>query len=104
MILEKKAISLAETKEILEDIDTEKSKKIKTFIKRFTKIKIENAKKLRLELEKLDLLKLNAENITKIIDFLPEDIDDIRRIFSGNDVNFSQEELNKIVEIVKKFN
>lgn len=103
MITEKSSISLAETKEMLKDIDTDKSKKINTFIKKFVKIKEEEAKKLRIEIDKLDIPKLGRDEITKIIDILPEDPEDLRKIFSGGDINLNQEETTKILDTVQKF-
>lgn len=103
MIVEKSSISLAETKEILKEIETEKSKKIGSFIKKFVKIKDEDAKKLRAELEKLDIPKIGRDERTKIIDILPEDAEDLRKIFSGTDISLNQEETTKILDIVQKF-
>lgn len=103
MIIEKSSISLAEAKEILKEIDTEKSKKINSFIKKFVKIKEEDAKKLRIELDKLDIPKIGRDEITKIIDVLPEDAEDLRKIFSGTDISLNQEETTKILETVQKF-
>lgn len=103
MIIEKKPIAMAEMREIIKDLDTEKSKKMLDFTKKFVKIKEEDAKKLRTELEKIDIVKLDSEKIAKIIDILPEDGEDLRKIFVGGDITLNQDETNKILETVKKF-
>ncbi len=79
----------------------EKQDAIKKFIKQFSKIDIKKTKELKKELETLGLLKLKTEHIVKIIDFLPEDSEDLIKLLS--DVSLDQDEINKIIEIVKKY-
>ena len=93
-------LSLAETKEIVETIDKEE-KEIKVFLKKFIKLEIKEAKELRKDLENLGLIKVKEEHITKIIDLLPEDPSDVNKIFV--DVSLDENEINKILEIIKKY-
>ncbi len=44
----------------------------KNFIKKFVKLSQKEAKELRKELEKLELMKLRKEHVVKIIDLMPE--------------------------------
>jgi DNA-directed RNA polymerase subunit F len=100
MITERTPLNLNEVKEILKDIpDSERKEQMEQFLKKFLKTKNEQAKKIREELEKLDLLKIKKEHIVKIIDMLPEDASDINKIFA--DVSLNEDEINKILEIVK---
>jgi DNA-directed RNA polymerase subunit F len=92
-----KALSIAESKEIIEGED----KEIKGFLKKFVKLDIKKAREFREELENLDLMKVKEENIVKIIDLLPEDSMDINKIFV--DVSLDENEVNKILEVVKKY-
>lgn len=96
MIKESKALSLSEASEYIEDTD------LKGFIKKFTKTKADDAKKLRQEIEKLDSIKIKQEHIVKIIDLLPEDEQDLAKIF--NEVDLDKDEISKILEIVKQYN
>ena len=96
MIREMKPISMVEAGEIVEK-DSEADK----FIRKFTKLKSENAAKIREEIEKLELLKVKQEHIAKIIDILPEDIIDLNKIFV--DVSLDEDESNKLLEIVKRY-
>ena len=98
-ILEMKPVSIAEAKEIAESID-EEDQLIK-FIKKFAKISKEDVKKMEGELEKLEIMKLKEENIAKIIDLMPEDAADMNKIFS--DINLDENEITKILEVVKKY-
>jgi len=47
------------------------------------------------------MIKLKADHIVKVIDFLPEDASDVNKIFS--DVSLDENETNKILDIVKKY-
>ena len=93
---------MSEAKKILGSLEeTEKIKQVDVFIKKFLKIKIEKANKLKEELKNLELLKLKEEDIVKIIDLMPEDVLDLNKIFV--DVALNEDETNKILETVKKY-
>ena len=74
-------------------------KKYKIYLKKFLKTKKEQAEKIKQGLEEMDLLKLKREHIVKIIDLMPEDASDLNKIFI--DVSLNEEEINKILELVK---
>ena len=95
-------LDMSEAKKILGSLEeTEKIKQVDVFIKKFLKIKIEKANKLKEELKNLELLKLKEEDIVKIIDLMPEDVLDLNKIFV--DVALNEDETNKILETVKKY-
>jgi DNA-directed RNA polymerase subunit F len=99
MIIDMKPLSMAEAREIIEN--TEDEKEIVPFIKKFSKIDPKEAKKLRQELSEIGLMKLKDEYAAKIVDLLPEDAVDLNKIFV--DVSLEEEEINKILEVVKKY-
>lgn len=100
MILDRQALSMCDVKELLESVpDSEKKEKTEEFIKKFSKIKLDKAKKIREALERLDLLKIKEEHIVKIIDISPEDASDLNKIFT--DASLTEDETNKILDIVK---
>lgn len=94
-INEMKALSLAEAKELAGD------KEINDFLKKFIKLDVKKSVSLREELENLGLLKIKAENISKVIDLLPEDSTDLNKIFI--DVGLDEDEINKILGVIKKY-
>lgn len=102
MIKDKKSITLAEARELLKNSEGEKVKATADFIKKFMKLSANDAVKLKQELMALDIVKLKEEDIVKIIDFMPEDAEDLRKIFSGYDISLEQDEITKILEILKK--
>lgn len=100
MIHDRTPLSLDEVQEILGKIpENTKGEEMKVFIKKFLKAKPGQAKKIKEELETLDLLKLKREDLVKIVDLLPEDASDLNKIFT--DVSLTEDETNKILKIVK---
>jgi len=99
MIKDQRPLTYAEVLELIGD--GEKAKKVKDFIKYFYKVKPADAKKLAEELKELDLMKLKEESIVNIVNFLPQDATDLIKILS--DVSLDQEEITKILDVVKKY-
>lgn len=100
MILDRKPLSMAESTEFL-DKDGDSEADSKGFIKKFIKMKPGKAKELREKLEGLELIKMREEHIPKVIDLLPENSDDLNKIF--NDVGLEEDETKKILDTVKEF-
>lgn len=101
MILDRKPVNLNEVKKILNEIpENEQKSQMEIYVKKFIKISAEKAKKIKESIEKLDLLKLKNEHIVKIIDLMPEDVSDLNKIFT--EVTLNEDEINKILEIVKQ--
>ncbi len=71
------------------------------FIKKFTKIKPEKALELKKEIQELDLVKVNSRHLSKIIDLMPEDKEELAKIFV--DIGLNEDETNKILDIIKKY-
>ena len=97
MIKTTELLSMAEAGEY---IDKSTSIDVKGFIKKFTKLKPKEAKELKKKLGELDMMKLRAEQIVKIIDLLPENQEDLNKIV---DVSLDEDETKKILETIKEF-
>ncbi len=95
MIKEMKAMSMAEAEKYVEN------EELNAFMRKFSNIKEKDAKKLRAEIERLGNMKIKEEDTSKIADVLPEDSQDIAKIF--NDVSLDENETSQILEIVKKY-
>lgn len=100
MIKNNAPLSMAEVNEYIKK-DEESGKEIIGFIKKFNKLKAKDAKELRNEIEKLEIIKIKPENTAKIIDILPETSEELNKIFV--DVSLNEDETKKILETVKKF-
>lgn len=91
---------MAESKEYIKD-DSENEEVMNSFIKKFIKLKPAEAKELRQKLEALDLMKMREEYVAKIIDLLPDNQEDLNKIF--NDTGLDEDETKKILDTVKEF-
>jgi len=100
MIIDNTPLSMAESVEYIKKSEDPKVEAL-NFIKKFVKLSPKEAKELKIKLEKLDLMKISAEHIVKIIDLLPEGEVDLNKIF--NDVGLDEDETKKILETVKEF-
>jgi DNA-directed RNA polymerase subunit F len=105
-IIEQKSISLPEMKERMDEMkkrDKElnfRAKKVEEYLNNTPKTKA--YKDLKKELEEAGVTRLKGKHITLIINILPEDIDSLRSILSGENLTLKQEDLEKILNIVKK--
>jgi DNA-directed RNA polymerase subunit F len=95
MIKDIKPLSMAESIEYVKDKDSE----ILKFAKKFIKLTPEKAKDLRTKIESLNLMKLNDKHISKIIDLVPQDKEELNKIFA--DVSLDETESNVILETIK---
>ncbi len=98
-ILSKKPLAMAEAKSYVKEFENKKA--LEDYFKTFTKLKKDKAEQLLKELHELKSAKLKQEHIVKIIDFLPSDAEDLNKIV--NDVSLTEDEANKILEIVGKY-
>ena len=96
MIKNNEPLSMAESLEYVE-----KDSEISKFVKNFTKLSLKEAGEFRKKLEDLGLIKLKQPQIIKIIDLIPEDKEDLNKIFIG--MGLDEDETKKILDIVKEF-
>ncbi|PJE81355.1 hypothetical protein COU58_02640 [Candidatus Pacearchaeota archaeon CG10_big_fil_rev_8_21_14_0_10_32_42] len=73
---------------------------IKNFLKKFTKLDSKKGLALREKLNDLNFIKLNEKHISKLINFLPEEKEDISIILP--DSNFDENETNTILSTIKE--
>ena len=99
MIINKEPLSMAEALEYIKNEDEAETEVI-GFIKKFSKTK-KGVKELKKKLQELELLKVKEEYIAKIIDVMPETLEELNKIFI--DVSLDEDEVQKITNIVKEF-
>ncbi len=99
MIIEMKGLSLTEVKELL--AKNEERKDVEDYLKSFCKLSKDKAEAMKKEILGLENAKLKDEHIVKILDFLPKDAEDIKKI--THDVSLDETEINSILEIVRKY-
>jgi DNA-directed RNA polymerase subunit F len=100
-ILNRRALSLGEVKGLLGEAEGEENKVMHDYLKAFSSLDKAKAEKLCQEVRDLNNPKIKEENIVKIADFQPKDMEDINKIFV--EVSLTEEEGNAILEIVKRY-
>lgn len=105
-VIETKPVSMAEAKDILSSREKKKElgyeqKIALEHLNKFTHLKLEDAKKLSEELS--GVLRMSPETLVQILNFLPKNPDELRMIFSREKFSLKEEEISKILEIVKKY-
>ena len=98
MIKNSEPLSMTES---IEYIKNDEETDMIGFIKKFAKLKAKEAKELKQEVEKLDIMKIKPEYIVKIIDILPDSPEELNKIFV--DASLDEDETRKVLESIKKF-
>lgn len=96
MIKKRTPLSMVESVEYSKDNEA-----LVKFVKNFSQLKESDAKELRKELEGFNFMKVKSEHVVKIIDTLPQDEEDLNKIFIG--VSLDDNETKSILDAIKKF-
>lgn len=104
-VMTEELISNAKAKEILEEKEKKGELKFEQknsldVLKRFVKIDPEKATALTEDLRKIE--KLRDRHIMNIVNFLPEDKDDLRAVLGKEYSSLTDEEIDQIIKTVKK--
>ena len=108
-LLKENPISLGEVKEKINSINkrdkelSDVATKTKAYVEHFAKLDEKKIKELKSALEALNIPRLKDRHYVKLIDVLPEDINILRTVFVGETVTVKQEDLNRILEVTKKY-
>lgn len=98
MIHNKTPLTLAFVQDAVQHL--EETKPVVLYLKKFNKRSKTEAEKLMADIRALNNLKLREETIVKIVDFCPQDTEDLNKIVL--DVSLNEEESNAILALVKK--
>jgi DNA-directed RNA polymerase subunit F len=103
---DKKMVTLAEVKEILQERQNEgeltpEQKLALEHVQRFARIDAKKARKLVKEL--MELGYVSEVNAVKIADVMPTHADDVRLIFSKERASVEKKDIEKILSIVNKY-
>lgn len=103
-VLEEKLVADIEAKELLEKREKEAELKFEQknaleVLRKFASVENEKIGKLVEELKTVEHLR--EKHIVAIANFLPEDKDDLRVVLHKEYTNFTPEEIEKILQIVK---
>ncbi len=110
--LEEEYLTVAETKDILEDIEMERAAdedremryeltRAIDHVNRFAVLDAEESQEFAAELAELD--KVDEKTAHKIADLKPRDRDELRAVYAQERYSLSGEELDDILNVVKKY-
>ncbi|MFZ1970820.1 MAG: hypothetical protein WAU65_01410 [Candidatus Nanoarchaeia archaeon] len=99
MIKDRQSLSMVESEQYIKD--DENAAELGKFIKKFVKLDLKKAKELKKKIEELNLMKVKSDYTSKIIDVLPENSEDLNKIFV--DISLDENETQKILDTVKEF-
>ena len=89
---------MAEAMEYIKKTQNEEIE-IMGFIKKLVKITPKEAKEIRKNIKELELIKVKPQHISKIIDLMPENAEDLNKIFT--DVSLNEDETKQILNKIK---
>ena len=100
-------VELAQVMSKIEKRDPElgfRATKVKDFVEHFPSVlSKKQAEELQEKLVGLDLTRLKIEHITKIIDFLPTTLDDLKAVLSSYPLSLPKKDQESIIDVVKGF-
>lgn len=105
-VLETKTISIPEAKKILVEREKDgelvyEQKLALEHLKKHAKLKEEDAQKMTAELS--SIIRMNPDVLAQVVNILPQSTDELRAIFARERFSLKEEEVNKILEIIKKY-
>ena len=80
-----------------------RAEKVLEYVNSFVKLKPKDIEAAKKDLNDLGILRLKDRHIIKIIDVMPVDLESLRIIFTGENLTLKQDDLNKILEVIKKY-
>jgi DNA-directed RNA polymerase subunit F len=108
-VVSESPISMAAIKAELERIkerDSElnfRGQKTEEYLQQFVKLSKEDAEELSKKIESLNVPRLKAEHISKIIDVMPANVEDLKIVLQGYSLAITNDNFNKISEAVAEY-
>ena len=105
-VIKEEPITMAELKDELKAIkkrDEElnfRAEKTEEYLQQFSSLKKKDAKDLCKKIEELDIPRLKAEHIVKIVDIMPKTADEVKSILQGYTITVSKDNLKKIADVI----
>ena len=105
-LIDEKPLPLSKVKTIIEkrkkegELSYEQNLTLE-YVKKFSKLKPEKSSALIKELEAIE--KINEKAAIALTDFMPKNMDELRLFFSKERYVLSDEESNKILEVLNKY-
>lgn len=108
-IISEKPITIAELKQEIDKIKKRDKElnfrvgKTEDYVNQFADLSKAKEEELIKKLEKLNIPRLKDIHITKIVDILPKTVDELKIILQGYTITVNNDNVKKIVDVVKDF-
>ena len=104
-VVEKKTVTLSFVKKEISKIKEPnyEQKLTKEYVNKFSKLNWGDTQKLIKDLEEAEIPRLKEKNIVKLIDIMPENLDEIKALMAKETITLSKENIQKILELLKKY-
>lgn len=98
-VITMKPVSLGEAKELAKSLDEKKP--LHDYLNNFSKVSATKSVEFAEQLRDLKNVKLNEENIVKIVDFVPRTPEEVHKVC--NNVSLEEKEVTEILDIARKY-
>ena len=106
-IIEERPITMLEMKDSLEAIEKRdkalnfRSNKTNEYLNFLVTNKKKELEDIRKKIVALNILRLKERHIVKLLDLMPEDLDSLKVMISGENLTLTEEDLKKLLESLK---
>lgn len=107
-IISEQAIDMYEVKKVLKAVEKEteelgfRSQKTMEYLGDVAKLTFKDAEELRKGIAALEVPRLKDDHISKIIDALPVDLNDLKQLVGSFNITVKDDYLKQIVELIPK--
>ncbi len=108
-VINETPISMLDMKKKLESIEKRdkelnfRAKKVKEYLDLFLTKESKKQEELKKKIQDLGIPRLRERHITKLLDVIPKDMDSLKILFSGENLTIKQEDLEKILKVIKEW-
>ncbi len=108
-VLEQTPISLPMLKATLEELKSKqkdkelnfRAAKVLDYLTEFTTLDKEKTQDMRKKLIELNIPRLKEKHVEKLLDLMPDTIEDIKSLLVGENITIKAEDLTKILSVIK---
>lgn len=107
-IISETPLSMVDVKEKLDSVKKRddnlgsKASKAYEYLTSFARLKKKDAEGLASRIVALNIPRLRERHIIKIVDLLPQDIDSLKIVFTGDNITIKPEDLKRILDVIKE--
>ncbi len=102
-ILDKEALTLSEVGGIVKGKELSPvQQKVREFTTKFSKLGMTGERALVKDIAALNIPRMDGDHIALIVNLTPKNINELRTVFAGSAINLTEENLQKIMDVLGK--